>query len=517
MNCPFSPGSRVVAYLRDSGHEDQEMSVEQQAAALTAWAAANSLVIETIYQDVAAGSNAQGRTAFQDMISYFRSDRCTAAGLVIWKYSRFARNIDDAQYYRADLRRRGYIVHSLNDTVPQGLDGRFFEAAVDWMNARYLDDLRTDIRRGQRHILNQHGALGGKPPVGFRRESIEIGNRRDGRPHIVARWVPDPDTWDRCQLAWHMRAEGASYTQIHAACNLFKSRAGYKHFFENRLYIGELEFGGEIITGYCDPMVDISIWQAVQAVNNRAISGPVNNNHPRRANSAFALSGLAHCARCGSSINGEWHKSKGNWYGYYICGGTDRYICNLPKIPAAQLEEIVIGALTDYILSPDQLAARQAQLNQTSNTDLAIKRDVLQARLTECKRKSDNLVEAIADGGGKALVQKLSDIELEIDHLQAELHALTIQLAMPVPAIDPAALAAQAAGLLESKKPAEIRRVMVGVIDRIIVERDTKNVSGVIWFYHPPEFVSMSECPRRGANYRHKQYGVFEFEYKIKK
>ena len=38
-------------------------------------------------------------------------------GLVVWKMSRFAREILDAQFFRADLRRRGYKVISVNDPV----------------------------------------------------------------------------------------------------------------------------------------------------------------------------------------------------------------------------------------------------------------------------------------------------------------------------------------------------------------------------------------------------------------
>lgn len=134
---PFPTGSRVAAYLRDSGGDDQDLSVDQQENTIRSWCADNSLALTRVFTDAAApGSSAVGRAAFQAMISYFHGAGVAEKGIVIWKYNRFARDIDDSQFYKADLRRRGFFIHSIQDSVPDGLDGRFFEAAIDWMNAR---------------------------------------------------------------------------------------------------------------------------------------------------------------------------------------------------------------------------------------------------------------------------------------------------------------------------------------------------------------------------------------------
>ncbi len=38
--------------------------------------------------------------------------------------------IDDAQFHKADLRCRGYVIHSLHDTIPDGLEGLLLEVAA---------------------------------------------------------------------------------------------------------------------------------------------------------------------------------------------------------------------------------------------------------------------------------------------------------------------------------------------------------------------------------------------------
>ena len=186
------------------------------------------------------------------MMHHFR-DGAPEAGLVIWSYSRFARDFDDAQFYRADIRRRGYLFHSLNDEVPDGPMGRLFEAVIDWKNEQFLEDLSRDVKRGLSDLVRTHGALPGTPPRGFKREPVQIGARRDGRPHIVHRWVPDPELVPMVQQAFALRAAGASLNEIHQTTALYNSLNSYTTFFSNRLYIGILEFGDLTIENYCEP------------------------------------------------------------------------------------------------------------------------------------------------------------------------------------------------------------------------------------------------------------------------
>src|SRR5512139_1237244 len=112
---PFPPGSLVAAYFRDSGGEEQDQSISQQENVFRTWCADHGLAVGAVFRDAARpGSSVGGRQAFHDMMFHFRNG-APEAGLVIWSYSRFARDFDDPQFYRADIRRRGYLFYSLND------------------------------------------------------------------------------------------------------------------------------------------------------------------------------------------------------------------------------------------------------------------------------------------------------------------------------------------------------------------------------------------------------------------
>jgi site-specific DNA recombinase len=516
---PFAPGAQVVAYLRDSGHEDQELSTEQQEAAIRAWCLEQGLHLTRVYRDDAApGSSVVGRAAFLEMIEYFHAPRRPELGVVIWKLNRFARDIDDAQFYKSDLRRRGYSVHSLNDTVPEGLDGRFFEAAIDWMNARYLQDLQADIIRGLHHNLHTHGAIGGTPPCGFMRQEVVIGNRRDGRPHQVARWVPDPDMIERVQLAWSLRANGASYSEVHRATHLYKSGQGvsYRGMFANRLYIGELVFGGEIVPDYCTPIIDQETWQRVQDMQDgrHKMDDGLNLNHPRRLGSEYLLSGLLVCANCGKPVNGASSRlsKRGTdyHYRYYACNGTD---CKSARIPKEALEQAVIERLVKRILLPDNLArlmiGHEERIEDLNVTDRALYK-TLSADLEDVRRQINNISDLLAEGdlGRRSLTKKLGDLEKR----EEEISAMIARLRLRKKAFDPKNsqdLAKKIRSALESdERIDETRAILRGLIDHISVAREKKSavVEGEIFFYvlDDDKFVSMRERPWRDPVYRHK-------------
>ena len=521
---PFPAGALVAAYLRDSGHEEQDLSIEQQEAAISGFCIEHGLILATIYRDAAApGSSTTTRSAFNDMIAHFRAPNCPETGILIWKYNRFARSMEDAQFYKADLRRRGYIIHAINDQIPEGLNGRFFESAIDWMNARYLEDLRIDVKRGQHHLIEQHGALGGTPPRGFIRQPIQLGDRRDGAPHIVHRWIPDPNMAETIRTAWQMRAAGATYATINTTCHLYKSTGAYERFFRNRIYIGELEFSGEIIPDYCPALITPHTWDAVQILQETSrtkIKPDLNNpSHPRRIASSYLLSGIAICNQCGSLLSGDTVQFKSTskyCYHYYACSGQNRHSgCTARKIPAETLENIVLDQIANHALNPEVIAAQDPILRDNqAEYDRTHKQKIIEInqRIGIVRRKIDNLTDVIAERGtsARSLVNKINELESEETALKTEKTRLNKS---PRPALDINRIQASAAIIrsrLATADPETLRTIVLGLVASVKAELDlpTKTIIGQVELYLPPEdiFMPKGQCPGHVTDRRHKIY-----------
>lgn len=513
---PFPAGARLAAYLRDSGGERQELSVAQQEDAIRRWCNERGYILVYVFKDEARpGSSVVGRAGFQEMMHYFRSsDVCTqtsdepvcgVAGLVIWNFQRFARDIDDAQFHRADLRRRGYVLHSINDEIPEGPMGRLFEAAIDWKNEQFLIDLSIDVKRGLRNLVERYGAIPGTPPRGFVRQPVDIGERRDGRPHQVHRWAPDPDIAPRVRQAFEMRLAGKSLHEINQATRLYKGLNCYTTFFSNPLYKGELYFGDLAILDYCEPIVEPALWEAVQAIVKRhAAHQNLRTNgvdHPRRRASSYMLSGLAYCARCGSPLFGlSVRQRDGNYHHRYACTRAKRNRdCDAAPIPQRFLDRLILDTLKEYVLIPEVLQSLQEQILAGEAMDqagLELKRKEENRSLAGLRRKIRRITGAIAEAGhSRALLDELAILEAEEAEILARLIEIDHQASAHLPDLDQTDLSNISETLLdrlESSEVSLVRDTLRGLVERIIVERESDLVRGQITYYFPPDVSNKS-------------------------
>ncbi|HFC09031.1 MAG TPA: hypothetical protein ENJ54_04120 [Chloroflexi bacterium] len=490
---PLPPGAPVAAYLRDSGGEEQELSLAQQETEIRAWCEARGLALTRIFRDEARpGSSVVGREGFQQMMRHFRSGEAPEKALIIWKYSRFSRDIDDAQFYRADLRRRGVRVISLHDQIPEGPAGRLYEAALDWMNQQFLIDLSTDVKRGLRHIVAQYGCVPGTPPRGFKRVPVVIGKRRDGSKHICHRWEPDPDLVPLIRRAFEMRAAGTPISQIHAKLHLYRTLNAYTTFFRNPIYVGILKYGGETYEGYCEPIVAPQTWRTVQKImeDNAERFG---RRHPRRVNSPFLLSGIAYCGQCGAPLYGHvtTRPGKGRDEAYRCTRAKRKAGCDAPRIPRHILEKAVLEALIRHILTPENLAQIQqthraaAQRRQAERQAQA---RALRKRQSALRKRITNITAAIAQAGPlPSLLTELKELETEKAVIEAQLQEL--QRPQPEPReLTPEEITQISERLIHYIQTADKetqRRLLRGLIAKITVTREGDHIEGVIQYYTP--------------------------------
>ncbi|NJL56040.1 recombinase family protein [bacterium] len=339
-DCPLTPGTHVVVYCRDSGGEEQDRSVSQQVETAREYCQHHNLVLEKIYIDEARlSSNTEKRDALQEMLFDLRRrfktihdrkkrNRRTEEnpfGVVFWKSNRLGRDSIEATNIKTDLRLRGITLIDLMTSANTGnaaVDA-LIEAFQQWKDEQDLEEISQNAKRGLAQLVGTRdtdpefrkynpdwestGAyLGIRPggvPTGFKGERIQIGvyerkkGRTSGEPRIVQRLVPDPETWDRCYLAWQMRHEGAGYAEIHKATRLFKNANGYDTFFSNLIYTGDIIYGGKLYENFVPALIPREWFEAEQkrqAENAKKHNGKQmdSNLEPRRRGAGYLLSGL---------------------------------------------------------------------------------------------------------------------------------------------------------------------------------------------------------------------------------
>jgi site-specific DNA recombinase len=503
MTSPFSPGSPVAAYLRDSGGSEQEQSLESQERAIRAWCQANDLRLSIIFRDSASGTSTAGREGFLSMMDHFTGrEKPPERGVILWSFSRFAREINDSQYYKAELRRRGFLIHSMTDNVPEGLEGRLIESILEWKDAKFSADLSVHVKRGMRDLVQLHGGVPGTPPRGFKREPVEIGRHRDGSRRIVHRWVPDDQTWEDCRRAWELRISGASYRRIMDELpHLYRSANCYKTFFNNPIYKGELHFGDLVIPEYVKPMVSVAEWDLVQSKFRSIPRGKrgFTADHPRRAASSYALSGLAFCGLCGAPLSGNSYSSpkrSSSGKSYSCTGKLNRRDCEARNIPKDALESVVIREVRKHILTYKNIEAAQVGLDDT-----AVKKELQDLKRERGKRKLvvARLVKALAYVDySDAVAEKLKITEAEIReydrHIQAVEEMQTSQRRLSQEEIRE--MVSKLLQELITNDPVELRRVLGIFIKRIEVVRTENQLLGSIFYAFPIENMPIADAPK---------------------
>lgn len=494
------PGSLVDSYRRDSGGSRQEQSTDQQLAQIQEYCARHSLVLRHNFVDEAkSGGSTIGRDDFNRMIDTYRIPEQRPAGLILWNYARFARDFDNAVYYKALLRTYKITVHSLSDPVPEGDYGRIVELFIDLSNEEKRRQTSVDAKRGLRELVQKYGCVPGTPPTGFKRTPVTIGQHRDNSPRVAHRWVPDPDFLPRIRQAFTMRAAGQPLAAILKETRLFSSINSFRTFFTNRIYIGILEFGDLTIADYCPPLVDLPTWDAVQRLitlhsGRKAVS--TSERHPRRTAAAYLLSGLVHCGHCESPLYGMTSGQRtGKYYHRYACTrASRRRDCNFKPIPARTFERAVIARLRDFVSDPtnlaELLAAEEQQTSQLLAQSTTIARDLQKSVLT-VRRSIANVTKAIAQAGpSPALLEKLKGLEAEQTDLQTRLlqtKTQTPEPARPLTSEEIILLSTELSRRLENRDPAKVRSTLLTIVHNIIVHRDGDLVHGIVEFKRPRE------------------------------
>ncbi|MBU0493886.1 MAG: recombinase family protein, partial [Chloroflexi bacterium] len=118
---PLPPGSNILIYVRVSprdGTEDGELSIDSQILELQRVADRWGCNVKGVYSDRLISGRTDAREAFQEMVARCQRRGADIDGVLVWRFSRFARNPDDSPYYKALLRRAGVKVISYKEPLP---------------------------------------------------------------------------------------------------------------------------------------------------------------------------------------------------------------------------------------------------------------------------------------------------------------------------------------------------------------------------------------------------------------
>jgi DNA invertase Pin-like site-specific DNA recombinase len=467
MTVAVPPGSHGKIYVRVSTMHQagDELPIESQISELQAAVDAAGATAEVVIDAGISGTDLEGRAGLQSIMAAAREDRPGFSWVLAWKYSRFARNMEEALIYRALLKKRGIDLISYKEPVPDGHLGALITHILMAIDEFYAAATAADVLRSQKELTRQGFSAGGRPPVGLRRSVEVIGTKYGGAPLTRVRWVPDPDTAPRVVQAFQMAADGATYEAILAATGICSNKSSLATILANTSYRGLRVFNREsriegehgrkrrknnaedMVTSEVEAIVPDALFDRVQV---RLRTNRDNRLPPQRYAGGYVLTDVLRC-QCGGKMAGNIAGS--SRIRYYRCTAK----CGRSSVPADELEQSVMDLVRRDLLSEEAVQSVIDSINEAIASRDVGRGPALAAGKAEIKRlerEEANLHAALRQASAATMPSVLSaleDIATELSAAHARLDAIPVR-EKPVNVSDEsvAATLAQLRGIAEN-------------------------------------------------------------------
>ena len=146
-------------YIRVSTHEQDELSPDAQKRLLLDYAKSNGIVVkkDAVFVESVSGRNVKKRKEFQRMIAQSKSPEHPYDVILVWKFSRFARNQEESIVYKSMLKKDRVDVISVSEPVIDGPFGSLIERIIEWMDEYYSIRLSGEVLRGMKEKALRNG------------------------------------------------------------------------------------------------------------------------------------------------------------------------------------------------------------------------------------------------------------------------------------------------------------------------------------------------------------------------
>ncbi len=474
----------AAAYIRVSTDDQIEYSPDSQRKAIMDFAKKNGYIVpeKFIFTDEGISGRSTKRPEFQRMIGTAKTKPRPFDSILVWKFSRFARNREDSIVYKSMLRKQcGIDVISISEQLGEDKTSILIEALLEAMDEYYSINLAEEVVRGMSEKARRGGVMG-SPAYGY--------IVKDG---IL---VPDPD---RAPIVREMFEEYASKGSTRGIARRLNDSGictknggnwdnrAVEYILRNTTYTGIMHWtpGGTKMQNYSDKITSNTIFaeNSHEAIIPRdlfdTVQKKIESNKKKYTRNAhrdhgvmFALKGLMRCSNCGATMN----MSKA--YGGLQCHKYTRGRCSVSHfIKLDKINQMVQDKIRHDLETGVFDTILQKSAAQSGD------RSDLQKQLHRANTKLQRVKEAYQAGIDTLdeYKENKKKIQAEIAIIQAEI-SKTDLTTIKAPSKDLRKIIASNISVLQSDAPEELKNdILRSFVDKIIFDR--KNTSVSIVYY----------------------------------
>lgn len=421
----------AAAYIRVSTEDQIEFSPDSQLEKIKLYAERNQMLLpkEFIFMDEGiSGRNTKKRTSFNAMIGLAKRQPKPFDVILVWKYSRFARNREDSVVYKSMLRKDLNIdVISISEDVGDDKMSILFEAMIEAMDEYYSINLAEEVKRGMTEKAKRGGVLS-IPAYGYRVENGEF--------------VIVSEEAEIIKKVFNDYANGKGFLSIAKTLNAMGVRTHRGNQIENRtieywlnnpVYIGKIRWNtnGRLSRNYTAdtaiisdgthaPIIDMETWEKVQEKMKLKKTKYRKYYNTDRNDLSHWLVGIVRCEKCGAVLS--------NQGGYFGCSNRSRGTCEgVGYIKTTKLAGLVLNTLSNVALPNVKLAFAEPETierMETEDESLIISTQIqrLEIRLERVRLAYEHGVDTLQEykANKKSLLGEIANLKALMKEKKAE-------------------------------------------------------------------------------------------------
>lgn len=303
----------AACYIRVSTDDQTEYSPDSQLKLIQDYANKNDIILlnDYIYMEDGgkSGKSMVKRDRFLEMISVAKKKPCPFNIILVWKFSRFARNQEESIVLKSMLSKNGVDVISISEPLPEGPFGNLIERILEWQDEFYLTNLAGEVKRGMREKASR-GEPVVPPPIGY--SMVDGKYIPNENAALVQNIFSDFLSGLGCRaIAAKYAAIGLKTTRGNTPDNRF-----IEYILRNPVYVGKIRWSADgrvasrrryddpdimIFDGKHEAIITQDIFDRVQTKFEEQRKRYGKYQRPEQP-TEYMLKGLVRCSNCGSTL-----------------------------------------------------------------------------------------------------------------------------------------------------------------------------------------------------------------------
>lgn len=404
--------TKCACYIRVSTDDQVEYSPTSQLKLILKYALDNELYIEKnniFHDDGISGKNSKNRDSFLKMIATAKKKPKPFDKILVYDFSRFARNKEESVMYKTLLRKNLNIdVVSITQPLTDGKERVILESMYEAMDEYYSLNLSDNVKRGKREKA-ERGEHNSFAPFGYINQDKRLVIHEEN-----AKIVKDIYKMFLEHQNIKLICTTLNNLEIKSTRGKLWGRKTIKLILTNKTYAGYVRYYDTYYKGNHEPIISEKDFDRAQEIwkyrdeNFKKYKEQVKHNH--------WLRGILKCGDCGYGMY-FFHRTKVN-LNTFQCGGYTQGRCTSHYILVEDIEEAVINQIKEDFTKKVDLDI----VKKSNNSEYEITLN----NIKSLEKKFDRIKEAYINGIDTLEEYKKSkeQIQIQLDSANDRLKSL---------------------------------------------------------------------------------------------